>query len=238
MFKAIGNALWRPRQIMIIDQYAGKPTRYLMLRPFTLIFILTLLVGGGFAGGLFERPQTDPDLMPQYLQLQRDNSNLQTELADRAASISIKNAQIAQYEKDSKTMRAKIADQSKRIGVYDSILEAMKQAGVQLVNATAQWRNSQTLAYSFIVVKGGNYPRNVVGYFKCYATNPTDGSLVALPWYNGQENLPYQMENHAFLDGQMPWKEAWRPTTLLLIRYDPQGREKGRYTVAIQGESG
>lgn len=235
MFKAIGNALWRPRQIMIIDHYAGRPTRYLMVRPTTVIFIVLLLAGGGFAGGLFENTQTDPDLMGQYLQLQRDNNKLQTELADRAASISIKDAQITQYEKDNKTMRAKIEDQGKRIGIYDSILEAMKQSGIQLVHLQAQWRNSQTLTYSFIVVKGGNFPRSVAGYFKCYATNPSDGSQVALPWYNGQENLPYHMVNHAFVDGQMPWKQAWRPATLLLVRYDPHGKEKGRYTVTVQG---
>lgn len=236
IFKAIGSALWRPRQVMLIDQYAGKPTRYLMVRLATVIFVVALLVGGGYAGGLYQRMPSDPELMPQYLQLQRENSQLQTELADRSASISIKDAQIAQYEKDNKTMRDTIATQGKRISIYDSILEAMKQTGVSLVNATAQWRNAQTLAYSFIVVKGGNYPRHVVGFFKCYATNPADGTPVALPWNNGQENLPYQMDNHTFVDGEMAWSQAWKPTSLLLIRYDPQGREKGRYTVAIQGE--
>lgn len=235
MFKAIGHALWRPRQLMIIDQYAGQPTRYLMLRPITIIVVVILLAGGGYLGGLYQRMPSDPELMPQYLQLQRDNSRLQSKLADREASIAIKDAQIAQYEKDSKTMRAKITAQDKRISVYDSILEAMKQSGIQLVNSAAQWRNSQTLAYSFIVVKGGNYPRHVVGYFKCYATNPADGNPMALPWYNGQENLPYQMDNHAFVDGEIAWTQTWKPTSLLLIRYDPQGREKGRYTIAIQG---
>ncbi|HXH64990.1 MAG TPA: hypothetical protein VNH42_05715 [Mariprofundaceae bacterium] len=237
MIKAIGHILWQPRQIMIIDQYAGRPTRYLMVRPATIILLVALLAGGGYVGGLLQKTPADPELMPQYLQLQRDNNKLQTELADRTASIAIKDAQIAQYEKDSKTMRAKIAEQDKQIGVYNSILEAMKQAGIQLVNSVAQWRNAQTLAYSFIVVKGGNYPRHVVGFFKCYATNPADGSQVALPWNNGQENLPYQVDDHSFVDGEMAWTQPWKPTSLLLIRYDPQGREKGRYTIAIQGEN-
>jgi hypothetical protein len=235
VFKAIGHALWRPRQIMIINHEAGTPTRYLMVRPTTVILIVLLLVGGGFAGALLRNSQADPELMPQYLQLQRDNSKLQTELADRAASISIKDAQIAQFEKDSQAMHAQLADQDRRIGVYNSILEAMKQTGVQLVNSVAQWRGSQTLSYSFIVVKGGNFPRHVVGYFKCYVTNPADGSKVALPWHNGQENLPYQMDNHTFVDGEMTWTQPWKPTSLLLIRYDTRNREKGRYTVAIQG---
>lgn len=238
MIKAIGNALWRPRQIMIIDHVSGRPTRYLMVRPLTIIAIVLLLAAGGFVGGLLKRPPADQDLMAQYLQQQRDNSKLQTEVADRAATISIKDAQIQQYKKDTKTMRAKIATQSKQIDVYDSMLKAMKQTGVQLVQAHAQWRNAQTLAYSFIVVKGGNFPRSVAGYFKCYVTNPTDGSVVALPWYNGRQNLPYQMVDHQFVNGQVAWKEAWKPTSLLLIRYDSRNREEGRYTIAIQGGNG
>lgn len=235
MIKAIGRALWRPRQLMIIDHHAGRPTRHLMVRPAMLMLTVLLLAGAGFAGGLYYAPPKDPDLMPQYLQLQRENAKLQTELASREASIAIKDAQIAQYDKDGKAMRAKIKAQGDRLDTFDTIIEAMKQDGIHLVHSQALWPNAQTLSYHFIVVKGGNYPRSVAGYFKCYVTDPASGKYIALPWHNGQEKLPYQVVNDTFVDGQMDWKQAWKPASLLLVRYDPADREKGRYTIAVQG---
>jgi uncharacterized protein YxeA len=220
---------------MIIDHHAGRPTRHLMLRPAILLLAVLLLAAGGFAGGLYYKPPGDPDLMPQYLQLQRENAKLQTELASREASIAIKNAQIDQYEKDGKAMQAKIKAQGDRLDTFDSIVEAMKLDGIHLVHSQALWPNAQTLSYHFIVVKGGNYPRSVAGYFKCYVTDPASGKYIALPWHNGQEKLPYQVVNDTFVDGHMDWKQAWKPASLLLVRYDPADREKGRYTIAVQG---
>ena len=235
MIKAIGRALWRPRQLMIIDHHAGRPTRHLMLRPAILILTALLLAGGGFAGGLYFQSPKDPDLVPQYLQLQRENARLQTKLASRKASIAIKDAQIAQYDKDSKIMQAKIKDQGDQLKTFDSIFKAMKMDGIHLVHSQAMWPNAQTLSYHFIVVKGGNYPRSVTGYFKCYVTDPASGKYIALPWHNGHKKLPYRVINDTFVDGQMDWKQTWKPDALLLVRYDLANREKGRYTIAVQG---
>lgn len=220
---------------MIIDHHTGKPARHLLVRPAMLILAFLLLVLAGFAGGLFYPTPKNPDLMPQYLQLQRQNAKLQTELADHEASIAIKDAQIAQYAKDDKVMRAKLKAQGDRLDTFDSIIEAMKLDGIHLVHSQALWPNAQTLSYHFIVVKGGNYPRSVVGYFKCYATDPASGKYIALPWHNGQAKLPYRVVNDTFVDGQMDWKLAWKPASLLLVRYDLANREKGRYTIAVQG---
>jgi len=235
MIKGIGRALWRPRQLMIIDHHDGRPARHIMVRPAMLILTVAMVAGAGFAGGFYYAPPKDPDLMPQYLQLQRENAKLQTELANREASIAIKDAQIAQYDKDGKAMRAKLKTQGDRIAIFDSIIEAMKQDGIHLVHSQAVWPNAQTLSYHFIVVKGGNYPRSVTGYFKCYVTDPASGKYIALPWHNGQEKLPYRVVNDTFVDGQMDWTQTWKPDSLLLVRYDPLNREKGRYTIAVQG---
>lgn len=232
----LSRALLKPKQVLILDGRGGKPARNLQIRPATLAGIIALVMAGIFLAGVYAAPADGVrSIVPQHVQLQRQYDAVRDSLAESEAVITMKDQQIDALEEQIGESSNEIETLQQRLRMLESILEARKGNGVQLLQGNATLAGGQ-LAYHLILVKGGNYPRTVSGTFSL-VVQPPDGESRTLKLDNDSDRLPYRMESHNFFDGSLLWDESWQPDQLEVVLFDYKGKEISRSKITIEGEA-
>jgi len=227
---------FKTRQIMIIDAQSGKPARNIRLRPISFILAILLTVGSSTLLGMqFNRSDSNRSLLPQHLQLQRQHEQLLEKIAEANANNELKDQQLETLQQEMAAQQENLSVLSQRLHMLESILEARKNSGIQLLEASASWIESDSIRYSFTLVKGGSYPRHVSGSIALIAHGP-EGEKVTLQLNKQLTKLPFRMETHTFLRGLAQWDFDWLPEKLQATVFNHQGKELLQMEFPIKGE--
>jgi len=203
----IHRAIFKPKQIMLIDAESRKAARNWSIRPIILVLIpLILILIAGLAGSYYLPNKSVTDLLPQYMQLQRKLEHLHDQLATSQANNEVKQAQILGLQDIIKQQQNTIDKANKRLHIFESILEARKNQGTKLLKASIKASNADSFIFSITLVKGGNYPRRLRGSIR-FVTQDKQGKNIQLLFKGMQSTLPFRIETHIFLQGQLHWPE-------------------------------
>lgn len=225
---------FHPKQILFIDGQSGRPARNLHIRPASAIATTAVLLAGFFVLGIYFAPLNSMrSIIPQHVQLQRQYDDLRNQLAEAEALSSMKDQQIDAFEEQVKEYTDEIQVLQQRLRMFESILEARKGNGVQMLQGKASMTDNQ-IRYSLILVKGGNYPRRVSGHCMFMVQSP-EGESISIKIDESTDQLPYRMESHNFLDGVLAWDKPWQPDILEIVLFDYKGREISRSNISIEG---
>ena len=227
--------LIEPRQIMLLDSHGRKQTRSLKVRPISimLVFLVTFLVA--FLLGYRFMPGTNmQSLVPQHIQLQRQYDQLRSELAEVNALNDLKKQQLESIKQELLAQQSNNNELNQRLRMFESILEARKANGLQLLNADAKWADKGSFQYNLTLVKGGNYPRYLSGNVKMTAQSP-ESTTVEIELENQKTELPFRIETHTFLRGLAKWNHEWRPNKILVTIFNHRGKELLKTEISLEG---
>jgi len=225
----------RPHHLMLVDVEGGKPTRNIKVRLISLILVAVALITAGFILGIsLYKDNRAETLIPKHLQLQYQHNQLLAEHAEATALNDLNQQQLETQKQLLTEEREKSEELSDRLRVLESILEARKATGVQLLSTEIKWINKSTLHYNLTLVKGGNYPRRVSGHIIISAQSP-DNETVELKLGKSDAKLPFRVETHTFLRGLVTWEEAWQPEKLQIAVFNYRGKILLQTEVSIEG---
>ena len=207
LIQRIKRAVFKPKQIMVVDADSRKPARNWSVRPITLALIpLIFIIIGALVGNYYLPNKVASKILPQHIQLQNKFNHLHDQLASSEANNEVKQAQIISLEDIIKQQQGSIDKANKRLHVFESILQARKSRGTKLLKASIKPISSEAFAFSITLVKGGNYPRRLRGSIR-FITQDKLGKNIRLLLKNKQSTLPFRLETHIFLQGQLYWPE-------------------------------
>ena len=225
----IQRAIFKPKQVMIVDADSRKAARNWSIRPITLLFIpLLLLIIGATTSSYYLPKQPASKTQPQLIQLQSKFEHLHDQLASSEANNEVKQAQILSLEDIIKQQQDTIDKANRRLHIFESILEARKSQGTKLLRAAIKHIDSDSFSFNITLVKGGNYPRRLRGSIH-FITQDKQGKDIHLRFKGTQSTLPFRIETHIFLQGQLHWPEgAAKPehmSNIIAIVSDSKGKE-------------
>lgn len=223
----------QPFQVMVMESAESKTIRHFNISIGRILFMLLILVLGSAILTWLYVPQHTLSLSSRYYQLKQSSNDVNTKLAETEGELSLKTAQISALKTEMKKTEQHTDALMRRIRTYESILKAQKSGGIRILRATARWNDSALLIYDIVVVKSGNFPRNVSGSLRLVA-HSNNGRKATLHLGKKAPELPYHMKTHTFLHGSYAWDHDWRPDYLLIIHLDRKGEVRERIKIEIQ----
>jgi len=169
----------------------------------------------------------------QHYQLLRDNEQLKSHLAEAEAKLMLRDEQLKQQQQLLSRQEQEMIPLRKRLSLLESILLKRRDKGTHILTASASWQGQQ-LQLNIVLVKGGNYPREVEGNVEVLAPQP-DGKPVLLHFANNRDHLKYRMKTHALLQQTLNWPYDWRPDQLFMVLKNSHRHEIERITVWVGG---
>ncbi len=225
--------LFLPRQVIITDARSRGAARKLYIRPFSLMVGVLLSGMALYAAGAILAPgHMEGARQVQISLLQHEQARLMDAVAEKDALLALRDQQIESLKDEIKGLHQQHSRMQEKMDMFNSILDARKNHGVHLLQAAAHRLNDQSVAYSFVLVKGGSYPRTAIGSIRFSALSP-DHEAITLSLPDGEDALPYRTQSHTFVQGTLPWSEAWQPGSLRITLLDRHGKEIGVSEVHI-----
>jgi len=142
----------------------------------------------------------------------------------------LKDEQIESLQQQIDKRDTEIRDLSQQVRMFNSILDERKGKGIQVMSHQANMLNQNRIEWQALFVKGGTYPRYLVGSYKIFALDDSDKSLELL-----SKAMKYRFETHVMVKQKIEWKEDWIPTKLELIIYNNRKKEVLKQVIQVQG---
>lgn len=203
--KKLKNALFRPKQVMILDADSRKAAKNIQIRPITLLLTPIIFMTIGMALSYHYRPaQRLNSFVPENIQQQRELEQTREQLTMEQAENDVKQGQIESFKISMQKQQVEIARLNERVHIFESILQNRKAHGMHLLQASVQYLNEHEVSFDLIVVKGGSAPRYISGYIQLIAKDAHGNEIKAL-FENNKDKLPYRIETHTFLHGEIHW---------------------------------
>ena len=230
------NALIRPRQLILLDSHGGKPAKSLTIRIFVVFLVFLGIIAAAYVAGLSTSSSTGSfrSLVPQHMQLQRQHDQLVSELAEAKALIEMKERQLESTRQELTAQQEGNSELSQRLRMFESILEARKSSGLQMLNSDAAWDGKSSIRYNLTLVKGGNYPRHISGYITLTAQSP-ESEATEIMLTKEESRLPFRVETHTFLRGLADWEHDWYPDKVVVTVFDNRGKELLQTEILVEG---
>jgi len=224
---------FRPRQVVITDASSGSAARHVVIRPLRFVVTGLVLLGVGFAAGLYFSPEPDIQSWTYRLsQLEQEKSELDTKVAEQEASLNLRSDEIDSLKQQLESLQQTLAADKKQLSMFDNILNKRKIHGINIVNPSAGWLKGNRIGFQTVLVKGGNYPRRVSGHVYLIVTN-VGGDEIKLTPADQPDGLPYAMEDHTLLQGSVDWTGDWKPDHVTIVVTNHRNREAARQDVPI-----
>ncbi len=223
----------RKRQVLMMDARSGRPAKNFYVRFITIaIFLLTLILVPLGLGAWYAPFHHVQEIIPQNLQLKRENEDLLRKLGDVSTLNNVKDEQLESMRDQLAAQELKISDLTAQLRTFKSILDERKGTGIQVLNTLAVWTPDRKIDWRSLFVKGGSFPRYLQGSYQISALGEA-GERADL----SEIKMPYKFESHVFLQRKFDWVEAWQPVELEMVVFDYRGKEVLRKTVKVQGNS-
>ena len=234
LFRRLLRRLFKRYQLMLLEPEGGHTVRNMHINAAAILALLLLISLGSAALAWFYTPPRHADLAARYYRLQQQCREINDKLAVQHGDFQLAKARADGLKKELLVSRKTIEELQRKVNIYTSILAARKTPGVRILRASASMQEDEQpprIKYALVLVKGGNYPRRVNGGIRIVALGENGGKEVLKLGKNAER--PYKMDTHAFLDGVVAWKEAWRPVKLEITRLNNQGAERDKIIVAL-----
>jgi len=223
--------LFKPRQFVVMDAQSSGPARNFKMRYITLLILLLFLTVGCFALGAWYTPfHKMQDIVPENIKLKRQNVEMQHKIADALTLNDLKDEQLNSLKEQISVQENEIINVTKQLHMYKSILDERKGTGIHVLESKVAWDKTK-LGWSSLFVKGGSFPRYLVGEYKIFALDD-EGNKVDL----SKDVMSYRMESHLFLQRTFDWHETWKPSKLELVIYNSRRKEVLRKIILIEGK--
>jgi len=226
-----------PKQLMVVEAGNARPAKNIHIRPITILLIPTIsLMLGMLLSYQFSSSKPNNGMEIMLHQLQKQFSSMRTELVSYQAENSLKQAQIDSQKKMLAQQQNDISKLQQRIQLFNSILQARKGRHIQIIQATLQNIAPQRLFFHVTLVKGGNYPRHIRGFLQ-FIYRDSEGHEHHLHFQGEHEKLPYQVETHSFVQGEIHLAESIhlpQHPSIDLILLNHQGIEIMRQTCEFE----
>jgi len=226
----------KPKQWVMLEAHNGRPAKNIHIRPISLVLIpLISLMAGAFLSYKQPAPQHVSSPPPLLLETQQQLSTAREQLVAAIAENSLKQAQLASLKDILQQQQSNISRLQQKTQVFNSLLQARKGSHIQAIQALLQPISTQSLSFHVTLVKGGNYPRRVKGSM-AFIYQDKQGKSHLLRFKNDKETLPYEMETHIFVEGEIhtagsvPLPEQPR---IDFILYNDKGSEIMRKTCEL-----
>ena len=220
---------------MMLDSHGRKPTKNLKIRPVSIfVTILVIALIAFIAGSQLNSDSGIQSLVPKHMQLQRQYEKLHSELAESRALHDLKEQQLESIKQELLAQQSLNSELSQRLRMLESILEARKAGGLQLLSAEAKWSDKETIQYNLTLVKGGNYPRYISGYLKLTTLSP-ESEAVEIELKSQKTRLPFRTETHTFLRGSAKWEHDWQPEKITATLFNSRGKELLQHEIILEG---
>ena len=221
----------KPRQIVIMDAQSSGPAKTFTARYLTLLLLLVIVAGVPCVLGAWYAPfHQVQKIIPENMKLKRQNIALQRQVADAQTLNDLKDEQLTSLKEQIALQEAEIVNINNQLHMYKSILDQRKGTGIHVLESKAIWENAN-IFWKALFVKGGSYPRYLVGRYKLFALDE-QGNKIDL----NQEIMRYRIESHIFLQKTFEWTKPWQPTKLELVVYNSRLKEVLRKIIPIQGK--
>ncbi|MDX8392632.1 MAG: DUF6776 family protein [Mariprofundaceae bacterium] len=231
LLKRLLRRLFKRYQLMLIEPQGGQTVRNVRVNLAGIIgFILVVSLGSASLAWYYAPPRTET-LSARYYQLQQQNQGLRDQAAGLQGEFALAREEINGLKNELITGQQDKAALQQRLNIYESILEARKSGGVRILRATAG-KKDDVLSYRLVLVKGGNYPRNVRGSVRINALG-NKGQKQLLKLGKKTAELPYKMDTHVFLNGSVAWQASWQPEELQITRLNYKGAERDKMTIQL-----
>lgn len=214
-----------------MDAQSGRPAKNFYVRTITLVILLLIIIIVPLGLGAWYAPfHSVQQMIPENLQLKRENEEMARKLADMATLNTVKDEQLESMRELLHVQETKVVELNNQLRMFTSILDERKGTGIQVLHTSAHWTPTKQIDWQALFVKGGSYPRILQGSYKLFALDEADNKLDI-----NAEKMLYKFESHGFMQRKFDWQEAWLPTELELIIYDYRGKEVMKKIINIQG---
>jgi hypothetical protein len=225
--------LFRPYQLMLLEPKGGQTVRNMRINRATgLSMLLLLTLGSAWLAWYFAPPHTEAISARSY-QLKQQNHDLRDQIATYEGELALANEQIDGLKNELLASQQRNEEIQQSRNIYESILEARKSSGVRILRASASLEEGNNIKYNIVLVKGGNYPRSVSGSVRLTAYG-SDGQQWVLKADAKGKDIPYRMDTHAFLEGNVIWTQEWQPIKLQITRMNYQGAERDQVDIDLE----
>jgi len=222
-----------------MDAHGQQSTRRLLLRPgawlLALIALLAVMHIVGWYGGLYlngHNPKQNGDLM-----LHNQITDLRAKLAESEATLQLRENEMQGIKAELEEKRMGMQSLQEQVNLYENVMEAGNKArGVRILRSDVAWKDSQTLSYDILLVRGGTYRWGAKGHIQATASDDEGHSLILRLGKDG-EKLPYRLETHTFLRGSIAWPHDWRPQRLEIDCLDSHGKVIDSKEIALNGDN-
>lgn len=236
--KALYSACNSPVQICFRHANSHRELSF-SINPVVTVLMIALIAIISTVMLITSVASTKQTLLSQQQQiafLQHQQSQLMKERSELEASLSLSNGQIEAIKQELNLLNHDKNSMQQRLNMFDQVLAARKVKGVHLLRSSAQWRDSHTIAYDLILVKGQNYPRWAQGILKFYAVNG-EGEMIQLKTDSGKQHLKYETTTQLFLEGTLLWPEAWQAEKLFIVVYNHNRKQINQTETPILKQS-
>ncbi|HID36189.1 MAG TPA: hypothetical protein EYP39_02245 [Ghiorsea sp.] len=221
----------KPRQIVVMDSQSSGPAKNFTTRYISLFLLLLIVSGGPFVLGAWYAPfHQVQKIIPENMKLKRQNIQLERQVADAQTLNDLKDEQLSSLKEQISLQEAEIVNINNQLHMYKSILDQRKGTGIHVLESKASFANT-SVSWNALFVKGGSYPRYLVGRYKLFALDE-QGNKIDL----NKEIMRYRIESHMFLQKTFEWTRSWQPTKLELVVYNARLKEVLRKIIPIQGK--
>ncbi len=171
--------------------------------------------------------------------LERENTRLlwnieqlKKRVADAESKLALQIEQLRQQKGEIAARERELQSLKRRLSMLESILLKRREQGVHLLAGSCRWLGPE-LELSLVLVKGGNYPREIDGSIEVLALRPDD-MVETVTFSQGRELLPFRIRTHALVHEMIPWQKGWRPEQLVVVLRDRDRRELARMSIWVE----
>jgi len=233
LWRRIFRQLFKRYQLILLEPHGGKTVRNIRFHLAGALSIVIVISLCSAALAWFYAPQRNAGVSARYYQLQQQNHALHNQIATFEGELAVASEQIDGLKNELLTSQQENEELRQSKTIYESILEARKASGVRILRASANMEEGKRLNYNIVLVKGGNYPRSVSGSVQIMALG-SEGQQKELQAGPKGADIPYRMDTHAFLEGNVIWDQEWLPVKLQITRMNYQGAERDNLEIDIE----
>jgi len=235
MFRKLLRQLFKRYQLIVLAPREGGRVRNMHVNLAGLMALALVISLGSAAMVWFYAPPRTGARFPsaRYYQLQQQQQVLRGRLATLNGQFTLARAQVDGLKNELLSSQQHGEALKQKLDIYVSILRARKSGGVHILRATAYMQDDTSLHYKLVLVKGGNYPRSVSGSIRITALD-NKGQKLLLKLGKDTNGLPYRMDTHIFLDGEIAWHQDWQPSKLRITRLNVKGEQRDQVEVELK----
>jgi len=217
---------------MLLEPQGKHAVRNIHINIAGLMALILLISLGSAALAWYYTPPRTKAIPARYDKIHLKNKHMRDKIATLEGQFSLLKTQNSALKNELLASQHDVETLRHKLKLYESILDARKLKGVRILRANARMADNNTLHYKLLLVKGGNYSRPVSGSVRITAIGEANQTQV-LQLGADMPERPYTMDTHIFMEGDVPWMQAWQPKAIHVTRFNAKGVKRGEMEIEL-----